>query len=75
MIKSGKIRHFRVIDLRRKILKGWTMDQLEELCKTKLGVCGITATSYIDEAAEPFRKKYQKEFENNLKRSHQNPQN
>lgn len=56
-----KIRHGRVLDIRKKIQLGWTMPKLLDFCKVNLGVTKITATSYIDEAAEPYRQKYQKE--------------
>jgi len=56
-----KIRHNRVLDIRKKILMGWKMEALLDFCKVNLGVTKVTADSYIDEAAEPYRKKYQKE--------------
>ena len=61
--KQSHIRHNRVLDLRKKILKGWNMKTLLNFCEVKLGVSRVTAVSYIDEAAAPFRKKYQ-EIEN-----------
>jgi len=59
--RENQIRHSRVLDLRKKILSGWTMQQLHDFCKTHLDVARVTAISYIDEAAEPYRKKYQQE--------------
>lgn len=62
---SNQIRHNRVLDIRKKILSGWSMKQLHDFCKTHLDVAKVTADSYIDEAAAPYRKKY--EQESNLK--------
>lgn len=59
--KKKQIRHIRVLDLRSKITKGWNLKELETFCVVKLGVAKQTALSYIDEAAEPFRKKYEAE--------------
>lgn len=59
--RENQIRHSRVLDLRKKILSGWTMQQLHDFCKTHLDVARVTAISYIDEAAEPYRKKFQQE--------------
>lgn len=59
--REKQIRHGRVLDLRKKIQKGWTMKQLLDFCQVKLEVARITAISYIDEAAEPYRIKYLKE--------------
>lgn len=56
--RENQIRHTRVLDLRKKILSGWTMQQLHNFCKTHLDVARVTAISYIDEAAEPYRKKH-----------------
>lgn len=58
---SNQIRHNRVLDIRKKILQGWTMEDLMAFCTNKLQVAKVTATSYIDEAAAPYRKKYEKE--------------
>ena len=58
-LKSKEIRHNRILDIRSKIAKGWTMESLMNFCTERLGVTKQTATSYIDEAAEPFRKKFQ----------------
>ncbi len=55
------IKHTRVLDLRQKIAKGWTMEQLHQYCITNLQVTKQTANNYIDEAAEPFRKKFAEE--------------
>lgn len=57
-----QIRHLRVLDIRSKIAKGWKLKDLGDFCTQKLGVSPSTATSYIDEAAAPFRKKYEKEL-------------
>ncbi len=59
--KRKEIRHNRVLDLRKKIKKGWTVPQLLNFCKVNLEVSSVTANSYLDEAAEPYRKQYQKE--------------
>jgi len=56
--RTKQIRHNRVIDLRKKILAGWTMPELVNFCLVNLQVVKQTAISYIDEAAEPYRKKY-----------------
>jgi len=58
------IRHNRVIDLRTKIILGWNMKALLNFCEVNLKVSRVTAVSYIDEAAAPYRKKYEQE-ENN----------
>ena len=55
------IRHNRILDLRSKISKGWNLEQMLSFCINKLQVSKQTANSYIDEAAEPYRKKYLKE--------------
>lgn len=55
------VRHARVLDIRSKISKGWSMQDLLNYCKVNLEVSKVTAVSYIDEAAEPYREKYQKE--------------
>lgn len=54
-------RHNRVLDVRKKVLQGWTMDQLRSYCMKHYDVTRITADGYIDEAAEPYRKKHQEE--------------
>jgi len=53
------IRHVRVDDIRKKIEKGWTIELLMKYCLDNLKVTHKTATSYIDEAAAPYRKKFQ----------------
>jgi hypothetical protein len=58
-IKNKAVRHNRILDIRKKMLQGWKMEDLMGYCVTRLGVAKVTATSYIDEAAEPYRKKYQ----------------
>lgn len=55
------IRHTRVLDIRSKIAKGWSLEKLNYFCINNLQVSQQTATSYIDEAAEPFRKKFEEE--------------
>lgn len=62
--RANQIRHNRILDIRKKIGQGWKMKDLMSFCLIKLEVSGITATSYIDEAAEPYRQKYQKEKKN-----------
>jgi len=59
--RKSQIRHTRVLDIRSKISKGWTIKELMDFCMLKLQVARPTAISYIDEAAAPFRKKYEKE--------------
>ncbi len=59
--KASQIRHGRIIDLRKKIEKGWDISSLMGFCQLKLKVSKPTAMSYIDEAAEPFRKKFQEQ--------------
>lgn len=54
-------RHNRVLDIRKFILKGWTIDELRAYCMKHYDVTKVTADGYIDEAAEPFRKKHQEE--------------
>jgi len=63
-VQRKQIRHGRVLDIRSKICKGWSMPDLLNYCKVNLGVSKVTAISYIDEAAEPFRKKLEKEQNN-----------
>ena len=53
-----QVRHNRVLDIRDKIEKGWDMQQLRNFCLIKLEVSKVTAESYIDEAAAPYRKKH-----------------
>lgn len=59
-----EIRHIRVLDIRSKIAKGWNIADLMKFCLDNLKVTKQTATSYIDEAAEPYRKKYDQEQNN-----------
>ena len=54
-------RHNRVLDVRKKIELGWKMPELILFITKHYDVTKITAEGYIDEAAEPFRKKYQEE--------------
>jgi len=49
------------MDIRSKIVKGWGMKDLVNFCTLNLGVGTQTAISYIDEAAEPYRKKFELE--------------
>lgn len=58
-VKKQEIRHNRILDLRNKIQKGWKMKALIHFCEDNLKVSRVTAVSYIDEAAAPFRKKYE----------------
>lgn len=60
--RTNQIRHNRILDLRKKIQQGWTMTDLMGFCQLKLQVSKPTANSYIDEAAEPFRKKFQEKL-------------
>ena len=55
------MRHLRVLNIRSKISRGWNRLDLLDYCKVNLGVSKLTAVSYIDEAASPYREKYQKE--------------
>ena len=59
--RVNQIRHSRILDIRKKIENGWKMESLMNFCLIKLGVSKVTATNYIDEAAEPFRKKFQEQ--------------
>ena len=59
--KANQIRHNRILDLRKKINNGWSMPDLMNFCQLNLKVSKPTAVSYIDEAAEPFRKKFQEQ--------------
>lgn len=59
--RENQIRHNRILDIRKKIKSGWTMPALMEFCLLKLQVSKPTATSYIDEAAAPYRKKHQEQ--------------
>ena len=61
MKRTKFIKHNRVLDLRKKIQKGWTLEQLHQYCTTNLQITKQTANNYIDEAAEPFRKKFEEE--------------
>ncbi len=61
-MKVKEIRHNRVLDIRSKIVRGWNMESLENFCKVNLKVSKQTTASYIDEAAEPFRKKFQEQL-------------
>ncbi len=63
--RRQEIRHIRILDLRSKISKGWSMTDLLNFCKMNLGVSKVTAISYIDEAAAPYREKHQ-QGENNV---------
>ena len=62
--KTKEVRHNRVLDVRKKIGAGWTTPELMKYIM-KIGVTKVTAMSYIDEAAEPYRIKYQKEQNKN----------
>ena len=59
--KIKEIRHNWIIDLRSMNKRGKTMPELKDYCIHNLKGSTITANSYIDEAAEPYRKQYQKE--------------
>jgi len=60
--RANQIKHNRILDLRKKIQNGWTMESLMNFCLIKLEVSKPTAKNYIDEAAEPFRKKFQEKL-------------
>lgn len=60
-LMQNQIRHNRILDLRKKIAKGWTITDLMGFCQLNLKVARSTAISYIDEAAEPYRKKFQEQ--------------
>jgi len=55
------VRHNRILQLRKKMLLGWKIPALMAFCTIKLGVSKLTAESYVNEAAEPYRKKYQQQ--------------
>ncbi len=59
--RVNQIRHIRILDIRLKISNGWNMKQLLHFCDRNLKVSRMTAVSYIDEAAAPYRKTYEKE--------------
>ncbi len=59
--KQNYIKHNRVLQVRQKMLLGWTPEQLMDFCLTRLKVCRQTANDYIDDAALKHRKKYKKE--------------
>ena len=59
--REKAVRHTRVLDIRSKIAKGWSLEKLHYFCINNLKVSPQTADSYINEAAEPFRKKYEQE--------------
>lgn len=61
MVSVKGVRHNRVLDIRKKIEMGWKMEDLISFCLLRLDVSRITALNYIDEAAEPYRKKYQEQ--------------
>ena len=65
--RTKQIRHFRVLNVREKLVSGWNEKDLLDFCEIKLGVSRVTAVSYIDEAAEPYRKKYEGEEKKNEK--------
>lgn len=61
MVSAKGVRHNRVLDIRKKIKLGWKMEDLIGFCVTRLEVSRTTALSYIDEAAAPYRQKYQEQ--------------
>lgn len=63
--RAKQIRHIRILDLRKKIVSGWSMKTLLNFCEIKLEVSRVTAVSYIDEAAAPYRKKFEEEQKKN----------
>lgn len=62
LMKVNAIRHYRILDIRSKITRGWNMESLMGYCRLNLKVSKQTADSYIDEAAAPFRKKFQEKI-------------
>lgn len=61
MVSGKGVRHNRVLDIRKKIEMGWKMEDLIAFCVNRLDVTRTTAINYIDEAAEPYRQKYQEQ--------------
>ena len=58
-MKRQEIRHVRVVELRNRILKGATMEELKARC-TQWGVSAGTTSSYIDEAREPIIRAWER---------------
>lgn len=56
--RMRSVRHTRILDIRLKIGRGVKMEDLMKYCLDNLKVSKMTAESYIDEAAAPYRKKY-----------------
>ena len=57
-------RYNKIIQLRKKIIMGWTMNRLEAYCKSKMDVHDPAhIRGLIDEAAQPYRLKFKKEQE------------
>jgi len=59
--RTKVVRHTRVLGIRLKIAEGWSMDDLMKFCFNNLKVSKQTAISYIDEAAAPYRRKFQEQ--------------
>jgi len=59
--RQQQIKHNRILDLRKKLLLGFTEKQIIDFCLTNLKVSIPTARNYFEEAAEPYRKKHWKQ--------------
>jgi len=56
-----EIRHGRILDIRKKLLLGYTEKQIISFCLHNLQVSLTTARNYFNEAAKPYREKYWRE--------------
>lgn len=56
--KQQQIKHNRILDLRKKLLRGFTEKEIIDFCLKNLKVSIPTAKNYFEEAAEPYREKY-----------------
>jgi len=61
--RQQQTKHNRILDLRKKLVNGYSEVQIINFCKTNLGVSPPTAQSYFEEAVEPYRKKYQESLQ------------
>lgn len=59
MKQTTRIRHLRIIDIRKMVRFGKTESEIIHYCLNRLKVSKVTALSYFEEAATPYRKKYQ----------------
>ena len=59
MMAGKQIKHGRITQVRRWIQSGMSLIQLTNMIESNYGVSRQTARQYIDEAAAPFRAKYE----------------